>query len=287
MRTKRPWLWKCWSNVIGRFCLVQPVPNTKCIYIYHHYSVLLTPHWKCYWQILAGAAIRQYPASPPRGKVAFALRQNLDQEGEGGKEMQQAEARSMSGVAGRVGENSSISSSSASSTFSPGEEDFPPFLTGQRCHLQATTQNGQKCETGTKYSDTEQIGEDKHPSPTLSSGANFSCSEIETGVRQPSIENSSCCSDSDLQSRRLYPKYQFYQSDANETQLNVADSDSTLSNGRLQMSPTLFGGIVQSGSNQGSTESRSESASTRINSSVISSRLFNPETLDSSVMTSQ
>ena len=282
MRTKRPWLWKCWSNVIGRFCLVQPVPNTKCIYIYHHYSVLLTPHWKCYWQILAGAAIRQYPASPPRGKVAFALRQNLDQEGEGGKEMQQAEARSMSGVAGRVGENSSISSSSASSTFSPGEEDLPPFLTGQRCHHQATTQNGQKCETGTKYSDTEQIGEDK----LQSSDANFSSSEIETGVRQPSIENSSCCSDSDLQSRRLYPKYQFYQSDANETQLNVADSDSTLSNGRLQMSPTLFGGIVQSGSNQGSTESRSESASTRINSSVISSRLFNPETLDSSVTTS-
>ena len=287
MRTKRPWLWKCWSNVIGRFCLVQPVPNTKCIYIYHHYSVLLTPHWKCYWQILAGAAIRQYPASPPRGKVAFALRQNLDQEGEGGKEMQQAEARSMSGVAGRVGENSSISSSSASSTFSPGEEDLPPFLTGQRCHLQATTQNGQKCETGTKYSDTEQIGEDK----LQSSDANFSSSEIETGGRQPSIENSSCCSDSDLQSRRLYPKYQFYQSDANETQLNVADSDSTLSgnnksNGRLQMSPTLFGGIVQSGSNQGSTESRSESASTRINSSVISSRLFNPETLDSSVTTS-
>ena len=201
--------------------------------------------------------------------------------------MQQAEARSMSGVAGRVGENSSISSSSASSTFSPGEEDLPPFLTGQRCHLQATTQNGQKCETGTKYSDTEQIGEDKLQSPTLlSSEANFSCSEVETGGRQPSIENSSCCSDSDLQSRRLYPKYQFYQSDANETQLNAADSDSTLSNGRLQMSPTLFGGIVQSGSNQGSTESRSESASTRINSSVISSRLFNPETLDSSVTTS-
>ena len=205
--------------------------------------------------------------------------------------MQQAEARSMSGVAGRVGENSSISSSSASSTFSPGEEDLPPFLTGQRCHPQATTQNGQKCETGTKYSDTEQIGEDKLQSPTLSSGANVSCSEIETEGRQPSIENSSCCSDSDLQSRRLYPKYQFYQSDANETQLNAADSDSTLSgnnksNGRLQMSPTLFGGIVQSGSNQGSTESRSESASTRINSSVISSRLFNPETLDSSVTTS-
>ena len=253
-----------------------------------------------YWQILPGAASRQYPTSPTRGKVAFALRQKLHQEGEGSKEMQ-GEARSVSAVAERVDENSSISSSSASSTFSPGEEDIPPFLTGQRCHLQAITQNGQKCATRTKYfdpiksdnlkSDTEQIGENKLQTPTLSSdgeSANFSSSEIETGRSQPSIENSSCCCESDLQSRRLYPKYQFYESDANETQLNVADSDSTLSNGRLQMSPTLFGGIVQSGSRKCSpTEQRSASVSTRINSNVISSRLFNPETLDSSVMTSQ
>merc|ERR1711974_73557 len=99
---------------------------------------------------------------------------------------------------------------------------------------------------------------------------------------QPSVENSSCCCESDLNS-----KYQFYESDANET--NVADSDSILSGNNKSngLSATLFSGI-QSRSVQGSrkcslTESRSASSSIRINSSVISSRLFNPETLDSSV----
>ena len=199
----------------------------------------------------------------------------------------------MSAVDQRSDENSSISSSSASSTFSPGEEDIPPFLTDQRGHLQAA-------KTYNLQSDTEQICENKRQTPTLSSdgeSANLSSSEFERRRRiQPCIENGSCCSESDLESGRLCPKNQFYESYANEAQSNVADSDSILSgnnkaNSGMQMSATLFSGIGHSGSTQGSrkcslTESRPTPA-TRINSSVISSRLFNPETLDSSVMTSQ
>ena len=242
-----------------------------------------------YWQILPGAASGQYPASPP--KVAFALHQPPSLKKQEGDASRSKEARSVSAVAEKriEDENSSISSSSASSTFSPGEEDVPPFLTGQRSHLlQAPTQNGQNCETNKSDNpQSEQCGEKKLQSSDGES-ANLSSPTAEMERRrrsQPSVENSSCCCESDL-----YPKYQFYESDANET--NVADSDSILSGNNKSngLSSTLFSGI-QSRSMQGSrkcslTESRSASASIRINSSVISSRLFNPETLDSSVMTS-
>ena len=232
---------------------------------------------RSYWQILPGG---QYPASP-RGKVAFALLpQNLNQEGgDRSKEAgRQGEPRSVSAVE-RINDNSSISSSSASSTFSPGEEDIPPFLTDQRSHLQATTQNGKK----------------QHQTPTFSSDGesiNLSGSEKETRLStdDPSIENN-CC-EPGLQNRDR--NYEYYESNANESRLNVADSDSissgnNKSNGGAQIGrdgPTLFSGIQAiQGRKCSLTESRVASASTQINSNVV--RIFNPETLDSSVMTSQ
>ena len=262
---------------------------------------------RSYWQILPGG---QYPTSP-RGKVAFALHQNRKQEGGGegggtrrevgdGSNGQGGEARSISAVE-RIDDNHSISSSSASSTFSPGEEDVPPFLNDQRGHLHATPPNGQNPrELDNLQFDAEQFCENKHQTPTFSSDENSAniSSEREARRSNPSIENvQHHCYEENLQSRKVEGNYDYYES--NESQSNAADSDSILSCnnnwnnggthlGKDEPSPALHSGIQSmQGRKCSLSESRVASASTLINSTVISSRIFNPETLDSSVMMSQ
>ena len=229
---------------------------------------------RSYWQILPGG---QYPASP-RGKVAFALPQSLNQ---GGGEMVGVVIGGGSSVKGeavesdKIEDNQSISSSSASSTFSPGEDDTPPFLADQKSHIEAT-QNQPNIVQGIKCSDPDNLPSDEQPSIA---GDKDSVRESSGGSQQPGSENrKSNCYESNLQGSRYC-----------ESQLNSADSDSIISsNNKWNGTDELFGDIESTQWRKCSlTESRIASASTLIDSSAISSRLFKAETLDSPAMASQ
>ena len=231
---------------------------------------------RSYWQILPGG---QYPASP-RGKVAFALPQSLNQ---GGGEMVGVVIGSSVSCGAveseKIEDNQSISSSSASSTFSPGEDDTPPFLADQKSHIEAT-QNQPNIVQGIKCSDPDNLPSDEQPSIA---GDKDSVRESSGGSQQPRSENrKSNCYESNLQGSRYC-----------ESQLNSADSDSIISsnnkwNGIQMGTDELFGDIESTQWRKCSlTESRIASASTLIDSSAISSRLFKAETLDSPAMASQ
>ena len=228
---------------------------------------------RSYWQILPGG---QYPASP-RGKVAFALPQSLNQ---GGGEMVGVVIGGGSSVScgavesEKIEDNQSISSSSASSTFSPGEDDTPPFLADQKSHIEAT-QNQPNIVQGIKCPDPDNLPSDEQPS--------IAGDKDSGGSQQPRSEKrKSNCYESNLQGSRYC-----------ESQLNSADSDSIISsnnkwNGIQMGTDELFGDIEPTQWRKCSlTESRIASASTLIDSSAISSRLFKAETLDSPAMASQ
>ena len=231
---------------------------------------------RSYWQILPGG---QYPASP-RGKVAFALPQSLNQGG--GEMVGVVIGSSVKGEAvesDKIEDNQSISSSSDSSTFSPGEDDTPPFLADQKSHIEAT-QNQPNIVQGIKCSDPDNLPSDEQPSIA---GDKDSVRESSGGSQQPRSENrKSNCYESNLQGSRCC-----------ESQLNSADSDSIISsnnkwNGIQMGTDELFGDIESTQWRKCSlTESRIASASTLIDSSAISSRLFKAETLDSPAMASQ
>ena len=226
---------------------------------------------RSYWQILPGG---QYPASP-RGKVAFALPQSLNQ---GGGEMVGVVIGSSVSCGAveseKIEDNQSISSSSASSTFSPGEDDTPPFLADQKSHIEAT-QNQPNIVQGIKCSDPDNLPSDEQPSIA---GDKDSVRESSGGSQQPRSENrKSNCYESNLQGSRYC-----------ESQLNSADSDSIISSNKWNGTDELFGDIESTQWRKCSlTESRIASASTLIDSSAISSRLFKAETLDSPAMASQ
>ena len=203
--------------------------------------------------------------------MAYALHQNRNQEGGTKKEagdvskVKLGEARSVSAVE-RI-DNHSISSSSASSTFSAGEEDIPPF---QRGHLHATPLNGQNPrESDNLQIDAEQFSENNHQTPTFSGDENSANIFSE---REPRTE------------RDVDVKYDYYES--NESRSNAADSDSILSSnnnwnnggthlGQDEPSLALVSGIQSmQGRKCSFTESRVASASTLIKSTVISSSVL-------------
>ena len=242
---------------------------------------------RSYWQIPPGG---QYPSESPRGKVAFAQTpQNLPKTPQNLKQEDRSkEARSVSAMDWEEEEEkNSLSSSSASSTFGPGEENVPPFLVrngpnaqnGQRIDRSDQTLVPDAVSSVSKGKDnndaSDQIfGREKVQTPKFIS-ANGS-TDRETGGTHQDIENG------------YFDHNELEQVDRRVESLPFDNnSSSDIQMGKYEPSLPSCSDIESLRRKCSLSESRTSSASNCINSSLISSKLFNAETLDVNEIASQ